>query len=182
MDREQAPSPWPRRIMRPMKPVAVLAATLWLLSLVLTTYARYTSSRGVPTRIALDRGVFQIAHNYSDWSLIQSHMAGSSYRPAWTWHFGTGKWLSRSIYSSPAQLTVDYAWHIPTNPSWLPQHESGGLWIIPFWIPISALSAVHAALAWWTRPTGRRCEKCQYSLEGLAPNAPCPECGTTPNS
>lgn len=53
---------------------------------------------------------------------------------------------------------------------------------IPLWLPFLALSAPCFAL--WHRHFRDRaaarlgaCPKCNYSLTGLAPNSPCPECG-----
>ena len=55
---------------------------------------------------------------------------------------------------------------------------------LPLWIPAAlaacgALWTRHAQLR-ATRNGKNRCHVCDYSRTGLAPNAPCPECGTPP--
>lgn len=58
------------------------------------------------------------------------------------------------------------------------------MWI-PLWAPFSLL-VVLAALAWRpdivaARRRGRgHCRTCNYDRSGLAPSAPCPECGQVP--
>ncbi len=73
--------------------------------------------------------------------------------------------------------------------SWMPQWQvvrgtgPGNRCIyatIPLWIP-ALLCAVPGLAAWrshlhWRR-SERGCEGCRYSLTGLPPNSPCPECG-----
>ncbi len=54
--------------------------------------------------------------------------------------------------------------------------------IVPLWIPIVLVSAATAA-AWRLDVLARRrartdaCRACGYTLAGLTPGAPCPECG-----
>jgi hypothetical protein len=70
---------------------------------------------------------------------------------------------------------------------WWPDYARvGSTWIldIPFWMPLAALG-VAAGLLWRTHLIARRrsragCPACGYSRSGLAPGAPCPECGKTP--
>jgi hypothetical protein len=65
---------------------------------------------------------------------------------------------------------------------WMPDYEwSTNLktLAIPIWIPFLVAAAPTAYLWWHDRRGGGAglCPKCRYDLTGLAPDAPCPECG-----
>src|SRR5262249_1680532 len=73
------------------------------------------------------------------------------------------------------------------EPGWLPRSLNDGGYIrgfvLPLWIPVVAF-AVPSAFLWVTDWRKRRrpghCSTCNYDRPGLAPDAPCPECGKTP--
>lgn len=77
-------------------------------------------------------------------------------------------------YSYPYQWRFDWGF-------------GAGSWavFIPLWAPI-LVSALITAAAWRSDLLARRrartghCLKCNYNRVGIAPDAPCPECGTKP--
>lgn len=74
-------------------------------------------------------------------------------------------------------------------PNWLPQFRFSGGWLgvavpLPILLPLLAGSSVWLWVRFLRRRTqvriGLVCPECLYSRLGLAPGAPCPECGTVP--
>lgn len=58
--------------------------------------------------------------------------------------------------------------------------KAGELFIqAPLWIPVAALGApvLWRSVRAWSRRRRGACHACGYDLLGLAPGAPCPECG-----
>jgi len=56
---------------------------------------------------------------------------------------------------------------------------------VPGWVPVLIVTCI-AGSGWYYAAAARRragvglCAKCGYSLAGLPPGGPCPECGVTP--
>jgi hypothetical protein len=71
-------------------------------------------------------------------------------------------------------------------PVWLPQSvptSAGTAMLFPLWMPFIALTGL-TWLAWrraW-QGCGSGCRSCGYNMAGLASNARCPECGTSPRA
>ena len=63
--------------------------------------------------------------------------------------------------------------------------STGWQFALPLWIPTVVVMVV-AIIAWRldfmasSRARSGNCSKCNYSLSGLTPNTPCPECGAPP--
>ncbi len=70
---------------------------------------------------------------------------------------------------------------------WFDWKSTPGDWSLatPTWLPAS-ISLLITATAWrldtlaCRRANKHLCPKCNYTLTGLPPNSPCPECGTPP--
>ncbi len=101
---------------------------------------------------------------------------------------GRGVFAYNEVESEGTSLTRKPEWSFraptPAMLIWRPSWFVGGvprqrlLWL-PLWIPLTAL-AVPTALLWWRdrrRARPGHCAACGYDLAGLAPGAPCPECG-----
>jgi hypothetical protein len=84
-----------------------------------------------------------------------------------------------SLYAvAPSQRLVTY-WK-PKSPD----YGGSSVVIAPLWMPLVAVAAP-TGLLWWLRVRSRRpdpwtCFSCGYDRCGLAPDAPCPECGKVP--
>src|ERR1051325_5827306 len=79
------------------------------------------------------------------------------YGSAWLWLGGTGHPTHSGISAIAFPLWPLLAASLPI--AW------------PLWLP-----ALHA----WRESQRTRCRKCNYDRRGLAPDAKCPECGTSP--
>ena len=108
--------------------------------------------------------------------------AGSSIGPRFTWRMEHGRLAleastaprRESFYIAPNSEGLHFV------PEWRVNSLSDWRINIPLWIPLIALIAI--AIAAWRitlrRRAAGRCRKCRYPRAGLAPGAPCPECGT----
>lgn len=66
---------------------------------------------------------------------------------------------------------VDFFWWFPDYGRQSNKHG------VPLWMFIAPVAIAGASLWWFSRPLRPGCPTCGYSLDGLASDAKCPECG-----
>lgn len=103
--------------------------------------------------------------------------SGASLTPHFSWRMEHGR--LRLECSSVAHTESFYVALNSEGLRWAPQvslHSLGNWMVnIPIWIALLPAIA-WAFTAWRPRPVKGAC-RCGYPLKGLAPSAPCPECG-----
>lgn len=120
-----------------------------------------------------------------------TYLAGQTYeRSVWT-HLGAIEYHCASCPGDPAPLGLNWTfqrWGVGSFP-WLPRWRFGrsDQVVIPLWLPFTVAAIPTAVLFYRDRPAARRaregkCVTCGYDLRGLAPGAPCPECGRARSS
>ena len=138
--------------------LAAVFAVLWVLSLRVECGA---FSTWINTSVTVRRGYVGLKH----------------------WSEPYERFVERSAPRINVQFQED--WRRPRllpvarrDQTWLPGAQTF-LLFVPFWIP-SAFCAVGAVSAYRRRPRPGKCWSCRYSLRGIPPNSPCPECGAAP--
>lgn len=98
------------------------------------------------------------------------------------------EWLD--IANKPDIASMELLWHPRASLNWWFSWAFGAAGfqvMIPLWFP-ALLSLFATALAWRAdakhtcRARLGHCTECGYDRAGLAPVAPCPECGNAPKS
>jgi hypothetical protein len=109
--------------------------------------------------------------------------SGSSIGSHFSWRMEHGR-IALHASSSPVHESFYIALNsegVHFTPEWRADSLTDWRINIPLWMPL-LLTVVISAAAWrrWLRRRPRpsdRCPTCRYPRAGLAPTAPCPECG-----
>ena len=100
--------------------------------------------------------------------------------PEWSWWSG---WSSERFFGTASgdeqggwqRGPIDYSYNV--SPNYRNRHLSFAFWPIPLIIWTPAVMLLRSGILAQRRAMIGMCAKCGYSLAGLAPDAPCPECG-----
>lgn len=113
--------------------------------------------------------------------------SGSSLGPFFSWRMEHGR-LAVERHSADRRESFYVAINsegMRFAPEWRTYSWSDWRVNIPLWMPLALTIAVSARawVLWARRPRDpSRCPACRYPRQGLAPHAPCPECGGPPPS